>query len=267
MFRVVGATDRGVVKPVNEDRVAIDSLVLSAGLYASSWDVPFGVAVFDGVSAGGRGCEAAGIASAVFSDLCEGPLSQGCRSDNEVESVLRSGFDDAHKTICAYRASLGLQPPPASTVAGMYFTCEGSAVVFNAGDSRVYRYRNGLLVQLSHDHTIIQRLVDAGAADELVAQAAPDAHVITRALGMEGESDVVEISGTPSLCSEGDLFLICSDGLTEGADSERIEFVLAQNALLPATARTLVNLAKYNGSTDNISVVLIRVCGEDAEGE
>ncbi|WP_080800194.1 PP2C family protein-serine/threonine phosphatase [Arabiibacter massiliensis] len=267
MFRVVGVTDRGAVKLVNEDRVAIDSLVLSAGLYASSWDAPFGVAVFDGVSAGGRGCEAAGIASAVFADLCEESLAQGCRPDGEIEGLLRSGLDDAHKTICAYRASLGLQPPPASTVAGIYFTCEGSAVVFNAGDSRVYRYRNGLLVQLSHDHTIIQRLVDAGASDELVAQSAPDAHVITRALGMDEESGIVEVSGTPSVCLEGDLFLICSDGLTEGADSGRIEFVLAQNAPLPATARTLVNLAKHNGSTDNISVVLVQVCDGDAGGE
>jgi PPM family protein phosphatase len=125
------------------------------------------------------------------------------------------------------------------------------AVIAHVGDSRVYRLRDGALAQLTIDHSLVAQLEASGMK--------PDAafawrHVVTRALGTTtGEPEVQR-----ELVRPGDVFLLCSDGLSEVLEPARIAELLALGA--EAACRALVDAAYDAGSRDNISAVVVRVC-------
>ena len=129
-------------------------------------------------------------------------------------------------------------------------------LVFNIGDSRVYRLRDGQLRQLTVDHSYVQELVDAGelAAEEMEYH--PDANVITRALGF-GEApphDSWLLHPEP-----GDRFLVCSDGLTREVPNAEIAKILGGDASPRDTATTLVAAANEGGGRDNVTVAVVDV--------
>jgi serine/threonine protein phosphatase PrpC len=130
--------------------------------------------------------------------------------------------------------------------------CRDEAVVGHVGDSRLYRLRNGELAQLTTDHSLAAELAATGAAP------GPDfawRHVVTRALGTpSAEPDVQR-----SAAAAGDVYLLCSDGLSEVLAPPQIAALLA----LPAepACRALVDAAYRAGSRDNISAIVVRVCG------
>jgi len=121
-------------------------------------------------------------------------------------------------------------------------------------DSRAYRLRGGLLSRLSHDHSYVQELVDEGSLSEAERKGHPAAHVITRAIGA-GAS--VEIEQRFAAVEHGDVFLLCSDGLTGCIDDHELLQFLGQMAL-DETADQLLALALERGAPDNVSLVLIR---------
>jgi serine/threonine protein phosphatase PrpC len=135
-------------------------------------------------------------------------------------------------------------------------------MVFNLGDSRVYRWcrRSGVseLERVSVDHSVVQELLDAGVIDEAAARTHPERNVITRALGA-----VDEVSPEAWLlpATEPQTFLICSDGLTKELDDARIAELLAPldtDGSLDAAVNRLVEAALAAGGADNVSVVLLR---------
>lgn len=127
------------------------------------------------------------------------------------------------------------------------------AVVGHVGDSRVYRLRAGELVQLTVDHSLVAQLVAAGSMSAAEAQHHPFRHVVTRALGTPtGEPDVAHARALP-----GDVYLLCSDGLSEPLDETVLARLLAQPA--EAACRSLVDAAYAAGSRDNISAIVVRV--------
>ncbi len=127
------------------------------------------------------------------------------------------------------------------------------AVIGHVGDSRIYRLRGGVLVQLTIDHSLVAQLVAAGMAEAEVANH-PFRHVVTRALGTPTGEPEVQL-GRVEL---GDVFLLCTDGLSEVLSPAVIAALLAESA--EHACRQLVDAAYAAGSRDNISAIVVRVC-------
>lgn len=130
------------------------------------------------------------------------------------------------------------------------FTC------FNVGDSRVYRFANNDLTQVTTDHSIVQEMVDAGQLSAEQAENHPEANVITRAVGFSMEPDV-DLTAVP--IETGMRLLICSDGLTKEVPLERLRLHLAARLSARETANALVDAALAQGGRDNITVIVVDV--------
>lgn len=139
-----------------------------------------------------------------------------------------------------------------STVAGLALV-DDAALVFWIGDSRVYRWRDGALEQLTRDHSLVQEMVDAGVLTPEQARAHPRANVVTRALGVdpEAEPDMLTVPVEP-----GDRFLLCSDGLSGMVAPAE----LAQAMALPVAGAvdSLIAAAMAGGGRDNVTVVVVQ---------
>ena len=130
-------------------------------------------------------------------------------------------------------------------------------ITAHVGDSRLYLRRNNQLTQLTKDHTQVQWLIDSNALDEEGARNHPDASVLTRAMGHSTDLQV-DISG-PIPLLEGDILVICSDGLSGFANAGDIDRTIADNPDPTRCANKLVQLALASGSNDNITVQVLRV--------
>lgn len=125
----------------------------------------------------------------------------------------------------------------------------------NVGDSRLYHFSAGSLRQVTRDHSFVAELVAAGYITPLEARVHPRRNIITRALGTH-ESERVDLFEKE--WSPGDTLLLCSDGLYGALDDLEMARILKEEPDLSAVCQELVQAALYNGSTDNISVVLVR---------
>jgi len=126
----------------------------------------------------------------------------------------------------------------------------------HVGDSRIYRLRDGQIVQLSRDHSLVQQQVDHGIISPEEAQESQYKHLITRALGVK-ESVEVELAEQPVL--PGDLLLLCSDGLSDLLEDEEMLRIVREHADdLEKACQALVDRANYKGGDDNITALLIQ---------
>jgi len=123
-----------------------------------------------------------------------------------------------------------------------------------AGDSRIYRLREGKLAPLTRDHSLVQELVNAGMLHPGDAHDHPQANVVTRAVGVSEELKLELVAGEARL---GDLFLLASDGLTRVVDDSDLAAELASGSL-ETTADRLIELVLKRGAPDNVSLILIR---------
>ncbi len=141
---------------------------------------------------------------------------------------------------------------------------EESIVFAHVGDSRAYRVRDGELEQLTEDHSLVGELLRSGRLSAEEAEVHPQRSVITRAVGTEPDVDVDTFT-IPAL--PGDLFLLCSDGLTDMISDREIFSVIDGSDDLDASARALVDAANAGGGEDNITVVLFQIApaGQAAE--
>ena len=138
-----------------------------------------------------------------------------------------------------------------TTVAGL-IVHNGWFACFWAGDSRIYRFRDGELDQLTRDHSLVQDMVDAGVLAAADAESHPHASVIQRAVGVDPE---VELQWVHARVETGDVFLLCSDGLTRMVPDDEITGTLhapIERACPALLARTL-----ERGARDNVTVILV----------
>jgi PPM family protein phosphatase len=137
----------------------------------------------------------------------------------------------------------------------------GSVAIGHVGDSRAYRWRDGDLEQLTTDHSLVAELVESGILTPEEAERHPQRSAITRALGTDPavEVDTFTLEGAP-----GDLFLLCSDGLSDMlADDEVAEVIAAADADPNRSAEALVLAANERGGEDNVTVVLFELVADD----
>ncbi len=143
-----------------------------------------------------------------------------------------------------------------TTVVAAYYHNDKVSVA-HIGDSRMYRFRAGVLEQITKDHSFVQELIDKGLLTKEEARASNKKNVVTRALGV---APVVEVEVHEHEVEEGDVYLMCSDGLHDLVTDHDIENSLIElSSNLNELAGHLVNLANVSGGKDNISIVLTRV--------
>lgn len=244
VLRSGSASDVGRVRSVNED-LALDNLTL------------FAVADGMGGHVGGEVAARTAI-EALEREFARRPSAEGL--EGAVQQANHDVWERSHEDPDLRGMGTTL------TAAALVSTADGDRLVMaNVGDSRSYRIRDGELVQLSHDHSVAEELVDRGELSEAEAAIHPHRHILTRALGVSSDVEVDLWQMTPRA---GDRFLLCSDGLTNEISESRIAKVLSSTADPQRAAETLVRLAVDNGGSDNVTVVVLDVLvGEDGESD
>jgi serine/threonine protein phosphatase PrpC len=204
-------------------------------------------AVADGVG----GAQAGEVASQIAVEV----LSQGVpEGDGSIEERLRARVEEANTRI-AELAHADERRAGMSTTLTLAYVGEDELSVVHVGDSRLYRLRDGVFERLTDDHTLVDELVRSGKLTQQEADQHPQRSIITRALGSEG----IEADSRTWPARGGDVYLICSDGLTGMVDETRVGELLEGAPSLSSAARTLIDAANDAGGRDNITVVLFRL--------
>ena len=141
-----------------------------------------------------------------------------------------------------------------TTIVATFFN-EERCYIGHVGDSRVYRFRQGKLLQLTEDHSLLNDYIKMRQLTPEEIEAFPHKNVIVRALGMKETVQVDVLSEAPE---ENDVYLLCSDGLSGMVTDEVMQEILKQGDDLDLTCERLIDTANDNGGTDNITVILIR---------
>lgn len=235
------ATDRGCVRRLNEDALLAYPPVFL---------------VADGMGGHAAGDVASRLAVEEFAQLA----GRSTADPDEVHACFRRAAERLRATVAAGRTA-------GTTVAGVAIAAYDGGeywLVFNIGDSRVYRLAGGQLEQISVDHSVVQDLLDRGEIDEAQAAVHPHRHVITRA---------VETRAMPAPdywlipAGRADRLLICTDGLTAELDDDRLAEVLTRVTDPQEAAEALVGAALAAGGRDNISAVVVDVAAALGESD
>ncbi len=138
---------------------------------------------------------------------------------------------------------------------------KGKAIIVSVGDSRIYRFKEGTLQQITEDHTLETTLLAEGQPHEIATKSK---NILTMAIGtsLEVHPEITVVSPLP-----GDVYLLCSDGLSDYVPHTKIENIVGQNCSLQTTAHALIEAAKEHGSSDNITTVLVRIQDEKRDEE
>jgi protein phosphatase len=244
-------TDPGRVRANNEDTIAFEP---SLGL----------VLLADGMGGYNGGEVASGMAIALLQASFGRWLAHAGPQAHPkaIKRALQAGTDEANAAILeAGIANVQLQGMGTTLVLAAFGSHR--AIVGHIGDSRCYRLRGDQLELLTRDHSLLQEQLDAGAITPEQAVMSPHRNLVTRALGIERH---VDLEMHEHGVMPGDLYLLCSDGLSEMVSSAQIFTILLQDIGLPEKATLLVATANENGGRDNISVVLARAGGIRAPG-
>jgi PPM family protein phosphatase len=188
------------------------------------------------------------------------------------EQLLTATIEEANRTIHELaRKDPGLTGMGTTTTAAILDPEAEEVAIGHVGDSRAYRYRGGRLERLTRDHSLVEEMRRKGQLTDAQAEDHPQRSIITRALGPEPEVQV-DVQTVPA--QAGDVFLVCSDGLTTMLDEEQIARLLGRASSLEAAVRALVDEANRAGGRDNITVLAFGladaaapVAGEGAGGD
>jgi serine/threonine protein phosphatase PrpC len=235
-YAVAAVSDCGRQRPSNEDAFGISA---EHGVYV----------LCDGMGGAAAGEVASALAADVVVRLLSG-RADAAPLEDVVEEAIRAANEIIHSRAQRDPQLHGM----GTTLVGL--VTEGPRVlVFNVGDSRCYRMRNSTLIQISQDHSLVEEQVRMGRITHAEALRSPLRNVITRALGTESsvEPDLFELEA-----EVGDLFLLCSDGLTGELPDPLIESMLAADLSLNELCTRLVDAANRAGGHDNITCLLVR---------
>lgn len=211
-------------------------------------------AVADGMGGAQAGEVASGLAAAVLGEADAeaggGEERIAALIQEANRRVFQRSSEDAATSGMGTTMTVALVDPPTGTIA-----------LGHVGDSRAYRVRGGALEQLTDDHSLVGELTRSGRLSAEEAVSHPQRSVITRALGTEPEVDVdtFTVEAEPD-----DVYLLCSDGLTDMVSDEQILALVAGSGDLETAARGLVDAANAGGGEDNITVVLFQIEGAGA---
>ncbi len=173
----------------------------------------------------------------------------------ELEEKIRTAIEEANKFVFKLSQSHELLQGMGTTLCCLCFL-DDSVICAHVGDSRIYRLRNKKLHQVTRDHSLMRELIDQGRMTEKQAENFIYKNIITRAIGTEPE---VEVALTTFQVTPGDLFILCTDGLSDLLTKDQIEEVLNKPFTIEERVRYLISDAKSMGGNDNITVVAVEV--------
>jgi protein phosphatase len=225
-------TDKGKVRSINEDAL-LDRADLGI------W-----------VVADGMGGHAAG-------DMASGMIVNELKSLSPGDSLSEMARDVEHRLQYVNQQLLLESQRRSGEIIGStvvtLLTYQGYCIYQWAGDSRIYLYRRNRLKQLSRDHSQVEEMIEQGIVTTEQAEQSPVANYITRAVGA---SDELELDAEIFEPCDGDLFLLCSDGLNKEVNDSEIAYILGSCGFQEAVEK-LINLALERGARDNVTLVLV----------
>jgi serine/threonine protein phosphatase PrpC len=243
-YHFCAKTDPGRARDNNEDSVVFDE------------DTDIAI-LADGMGGYNAGEIASGMATAFIKSELSRWLTEAGHSakPREVRRAMEICVDNANLSIFnsansnAHYAGMGT-----TLVVGAFQ--DDLLLIGHIGDSRCYRMRAGVLEQITKDHSLLQEQMDAGLITQEQAATSTIKNLVTRALGVE-ETVLLEVNEYP--VEAGDIYLMCSDGLSDMVDDPAIAKIVSSDVGLDQKAVQLVDEANTNGGRDNISVLLVEV--------
>jgi len=241
-----GAVDPGRTRSNNEDSVDVDQGASLAVLA-------------DGMG----GYNAGEVASQMATSFVRAELGRWLReasteaSDQDVRRAMDICVDNANRAIFNAANSNPQYAGMGTTLVVALFR-DTRLFVGHIGDSRAYRIRAGRMQQITRDHSLLQEQIDAGLITPEQAAFSINRNLVTRAVGVE---DTVLLETHEHDVSSGDLYLLCSDGLSDMLDEATMLQLLQTNDSLPSMGNALIEAANEAGGKDNISLVLVRTTG------
>jgi PPM family protein phosphatase len=253
-----GKTDVGRTRAHNEDSIAINEPLQL-------------VALADGMG----GYQAGEVASQIAIEVLTNEITESKLTEKDIARIdpetgtsvamrrLRSAIEKANNRICSVsREREELDGMGTTIVAACFY--DGRVGIAHVGDSRCYRFRDAKLEQLTRDHSLVQEQLEKGLISADEASASPQKNLITRALGIDAlaQADTQEFR-----TRTGDVYLLCSDGLSDMVEQDRLQKELERADNLESTVKRLVDAANEAGGRDNISVILVRVGAPIEDGQ
>ena len=247
-------TDTGLVRSHNEDFIELSPA--------------YGFAILaDGMGGYNAGEVASRIAAGVLKKALEEGLEQLRKETytqlgNRIHQLLARSILQTNTAILeAAHAEPRYAGMGTTLVAALFHDDQIS--IAHVGDSRAYRLRHDELVQLTRDHSLLQEQLDAGLISPEWAQFSPNKNLVTRALGVGFD---VEAEVHEHYVEDGDIYLLCSDGLSDMLSGDEIRSILTDNRSgLTDACETLIRRANDNGGHDNISAILVAVRAGEME--
>jgi serine/threonine protein phosphatase PrpC len=209
------------------------------------------------LAADGMGGAAAGeLASRIFVQTVLETFSKNTiHTDEEILFLIQKAFSFANEKILEHVTKSPEHKGMGCTAELLAFSDDGF-VLGHVGDSRTYRLRNGNLEQLTEDHTLVQQQLDEGLITHENVRNHPLRHVILRAIGLAHELPLDLVQGK---IASGDLFLLCSDGLSDMVPNDQILDILNFDVDINQKTGKMIEAAKAAGGDDNITVVLAAI--------
>ncbi|MCP4149665.1 MAG: serine/threonine-protein phosphatase [bacterium] len=262
VFQIYGCTHRGSIRAINEDHILMGRFIENSGAlemqisYEDDYMRDYGMlfAVADGIGGEKAGEVASKMALNAFERQFYGVEKKELAED-AWSALLMSAGKRANDTILSLSRQNSEWAGMGSTLSGICLL-PGGYLVYNAGDSRVCRIRNGVLKPLTNDDTVTGLAIEMGEMSFAEAEQSDRRHTITNSLG--SRSFNLNVKKGPELRG-GDTILICSDGLHDMVDNDRLEALLKPGDSAGENAVSLLHEAIANGGKDNISIIVIRL--------
>lgn len=232
--RSVGCTDVGLVRKINEDAMLDRGRI---GLWV----------VADGMGGHQSGDLASRLICQRLAHLADEIPSEA------LEGAVLDAIEAAHRELRDIAARRGPHVTIGATVLALLIR-DGHFATFWAGDSRLYRYRRGRLLQISRDHSHVQDLIESGAISREAAERHPHRNLLTRAIGVDMP---LRLDKATDAVEAGDTFLLCTDGLFREVPEPTIAALIANTAFEQAPM-ALVQAALDGGGSDNVTVIVVR---------
>ncbi len=245
----VARTDPGPVREANEDCFLVD---VEAGLFV----------VADGMGGHASGEIASAIAVEAVQSVLLGEINpdetrldrSSMDQEEEIRERLRYAMNQASISIRQAAMANPVHTGMGTTLAVLLIE-DDEAHLGHVGESRIYLFRDDKLMRLTRDHTVVQQEVDAGTLTPELARIVPHKNILTQSVGYHGP---VEPDTSTRPIEEGDIFILCSDGLTDPLDDAALADIVRSHEP-EDLAEVLVQQAIENGTEDNVTVVVVHI--------
>ena len=242
-----GLTDKGMVRKDNQDSFIIEKCTARDCVIVS---------LCDGMGGAKAGGLASQLSNKAFVSYVFDKLSSRVRRSVNYRQILQDACVEANGVAFEYSQFSEEYTGMGTTIVGGVINANGTGYIINVGDSRAYHVsrRANSIRQITRDHSLVEDLVEVGVITREQARTHPQRNIITRALGSEAE---VESDFFTFTLLNGDVLLLCSDGLSNTVTDEEILRCTKERANPEALCWTLMNLALERGARDNVTVVAV----------